>query len=64
MDEPDGKPVDAPPVRQSRLVPVVQGDLVAAIQRTIKACDKTMFQGVKVAAASTGLGIAERIKLG
>ncbi|KAL0034942.1 hypothetical protein WJX79_001785 [Trebouxia sp. C0005] len=57
MDEATGKPVDAPPVRQSKLVPVDQGGLVAAIQGTIKASDETMFQGLQVAAASTGPGI-------
>ncbi len=55
-----GKPVDAPPVRQSRLVPVDEGGLVAAIQGTIKASDETMFQGLEVAAASTGSGIVCR----
>jgi len=60
MDEATGKPVDAPPVRQSRLVPVDEGGCVAAIQGTIKASDETMFQGLEVAAASTGLGIVCR----
>ncbi len=41
MDKATGKPVDAPPVRQSRLMPVDEGSLVAAVQSAIKASDDT-----------------------
>ncbi|DBA98912.1 TPA: hypothetical protein ACH3X1_014659 [Trebouxia sp. C0004] len=56
LDEITGKPVDAPLVRQSRLVPGDQGGLAAAIQGIITASDETMFQGLRVEAASNRLG--------